>query len=81
MAIAYGYGETELLSIAESLRIAVQSMDIDGRHISVSIGVACCGDQQVRNYENVIDRADKAAYSAKHAGRNIVRAEPKEMET
>ncbi len=81
VAIAYGYGETELLSNAESQRIAVQSMDIDGRHISVSIGVACCGDQQVRNYENVIDRADKAAYSAKHAGRNIVRAEPKEMET
>lgn len=80
IVIAYGYGEKELLSIAESLRIAVQSSDINGSHITISIGVAYCGDKQVRNYENIIDRADKAAYSAKHAGRNKVCFEPDETQ-
>lgn len=72
VAMAFGYGEKELLSIAESLRIAVQSTDMDGHRTTVSIGVAFCGEEQVRNLEHVIDRADKAVYAAKHAGRNKV---------
>jgi diguanylate cyclase (GGDEF)-like protein len=70
VGMAYGYDEEELLTIAESLRIAVQDTGIDGHHTTVSIGVAYCGDEHVRNYEKIIDRADKAAYAAKHAGRN-----------
>ncbi len=72
VAMAYGYSERELYSIAESLRIAVQSTDMDGSQITVSIGVAYCGNEQVLNYEKVIDRADQATYAAKHAGRNRV---------
>jgi len=72
LAMAYGYDEKELLSIAESLRIAVESTDIDGHRITISIGVAYCGEEQVNNYENIIDRADKASYAAKRAGRNKV---------
>lgn len=78
VAMAYGYDKKELLSIAESLRIAVQSVDMEGHRVTVSIGVAYCGEEQVRNYENVIDRADKAVYAAKHAGRNIVCMEQNE---
>ena len=70
--MAYGYDDKELLSIAEGLRISVQSTAIDGNLTTVSIGVAYCGDEQVRNYENIIDRADKAAYAAKRAGRNKI---------
>ncbi len=77
VAIAYGYSEKELLSIAESLRIAVQNLDMDGYSTTVSIGVAYCGGEQVLNYENVIERADKAVYAAKHAGRNKVCMEQK----
>jgi diguanylate cyclase (GGDEF)-like protein len=58
----------------------VQNKDIDGHRITVSIGVAYCGDEQVRNYENIIDRADKAVYAAKRAGRNKVCAEQKEIQ-
>jgi diguanylate cyclase (GGDEF)-like protein len=72
VAMAYGYNEKELLSIAESIRIAVQSIDRNLYSTTASIGVAYCGEEQVRNYENVIDRADKAAYAAKRAGRNTV---------
>ena len=72
VAMAYGYGEEDLFVIAESLRLAVQSTDFDGRQITVSIGVAYCGDEHVLNYEKVIDRADNAVYTAKRIGRNSV---------
>ncbi len=75
VALAYGYDEKELLSIADSLRIAVQSDEVDGRRVTVSIGVAYCGDRVYKNYESVIARADEAAYAAKHAGRNAVHLE------
>lgn len=72
VAIAYGYSKKDLLSIAESIRIGIHDMEFDGHHTSVSIGVAYCGDEQIRNYENVIDRADKAVYIAKNEGKNKV---------
>jgi diguanylate cyclase (GGDEF)-like protein len=72
VAMAYGYSEEELLSIAESLRGVVKNINIEGCCTTISIGVAYCGDKQVRNYENVIAQADKAAYDAKRAGRNKV---------
>jgi diguanylate cyclase (GGDEF)-like protein len=79
VAMAYGYTGKELFSIAESLRIAVQSADMGGHQITVSIGAAYCGDEQVLNYEKVIDRADQAAYAAKHAGKNRVCMEQNEV--
>ena len=72
VALAYGYGDKELFSIAESLRISVQSTEMDGHRTTVSIGVAYCGEEQVRNYEKVIVRADEAVYAAKRSGRNRV---------
>ena len=72
VAMAYGYGETELLSVAERLQIAVQNTDMNGHNVTVSIGVAYCGVKQVPNYEKIIDRADKAVYAAKRMGRNQV---------
>lgn len=72
LAMAYGYSEKELFSIAESLRIAVQNTDMDGHRATVSIGVTYCGGEQIRNYDNVIVRADEAAYAAKRIGRNKV---------
>jgi diguanylate cyclase (GGDEF)-like protein len=80
VAMAYGYSKKDLLSIAESLRIAMQSIDMNGNPTTVSIGAAYCGEEQVRNYENIIDRADKAVYAAKRAGRNKVCMEQNEMQ-
>lgn len=81
VAMAYGYDEKELFAIAENLRIAVQSTAMDGYPITISIGAAYCGDEHVRNYEKAIDRADKAAYAAKRAGRNSVRMEQDEVQS
>ncbi|MDD4000260.1 MAG: GGDEF domain-containing protein [Bacilli bacterium] len=78
VALFYGYKKKEIFSVAESLRIAVQSADIDGRRITVSIGVAYCGEEQIRKYEKVIVRADEAAYEAKRLGRNRVYMEQNE---
>ena len=72
VALAYGYDEKEMSVVAESLRIAVQNIDVDGHRITVSIGAAYCDNEQIRNYEKVIVRADEAAYAAKHEGRNRV---------
>lgn len=75
VALAYGYGEKELLSIADSLRIAAEGTLVAGHRVTVSIGVAYCGETRFKNYERVIGRADEAAYAAKRAGRNCVRME------
>lgn len=72
VAFAYGYDENQLCSVAENLRIAVQETDIDGHSMTVCIGAAYTGEEQVRNFENIIDQADKAAYEAKRLGRNRV---------
>ncbi|NLT40888.1 MAG: GGDEF domain-containing protein [Clostridiales bacterium] len=72
VAMAYDYDREELYSIAESLKIAVMSTVMDSHIITVSIGIAYCGNETVRNYENVIDRADQAVYCAKRLGRNVV---------
>ncbi len=80
VALAYGYSEEELFPVAESLRIAVQSTDMDGRRITVSIGVAYCGKEQIPNYEKVITRADEAAYTAKRSGRNRVCMDQNEVQ-
>ncbi|MGE4525459.1 MAG: GGDEF domain-containing protein [Sphaerochaeta sp.] len=58
VAMAYGHDEEKLFSIAENLRIAVKDSEMDGNYITVSIGVAYCGNAQVLNDEKVIDREE-----------------------
>lgn len=72
VALAYGYNGQEILSVAESLRLAIQNADMGGRRITVSVGAVYCGDGSVQNYEKAIARADEAAYAAKRLGRNRV---------
>jgi len=78
VAMLYEYTQEELMEIAEDLRSTVENTDMEGKHITVSIGVAYCGDEEVRNYEHIIERADRAVYQAKRSGRNKVFFEPKE---
>lgn len=74
VGIAYGYDVRELISIAESLRIAAQNLEVEGRSttISIGVGVVYCDGKEVDNFESVIDRADQANYKAKRSGRNKV---------
>ena len=40
---------------------------------------AYCGENQVKNYESIVTRADQAVYVAKRAGRNKVYLEQSEI--
>jgi diguanylate cyclase (GGDEF)-like protein len=72
VALIYGYSKDEILSIAETLRSTIEDIKVEGWSTTVSIGVAYCGDIDVKNYEEVLIRADKASYNAKNTGRNKV---------
>lgn len=72
LALAYGYKKEELYSVAESLRIVVQNANLNGRNITVSIGVSFCNEEEPIRYDKIIDNADMAVYEAKKTGRNKV---------
>jgi diguanylate cyclase (GGDEF)-like protein len=68
------------LQVAERLRAAIEASGLayaDGKPVTVSVGVAYArvGD----NSADVVERADRALYRAKNAGRNrVVEATPRE---
>jgi diguanylate cyclase (GGDEF)-like protein len=69
-------GADAALEVAERVRLLVQTPrygEAAGQLISVtaSIGVACCRDEDT-GPDDILARADRALYDAKHAGRNNV---------
>ncbi len=64
------------VQVAERLRLAIASASFEYRgqsiHITVSQGVAALAHDQ-EEFETVLERADRALYAAKNAGRNCVR--------
>jgi diguanylate cyclase (GGDEF)-like protein len=74
---------SEAASIGEQLRNAVSAEPFDTpagpTRITVSIGVAEAG-QEEHGLSNLIERADRAMYAAKQAGRDRVVTEPEVIE-
>lgn len=69
-------GISEALEVAERLRGRVAGVDLrlsgdTPLYMTVSIGVAACLDSDM-SVDRVLDRADRALYEAKEAGRNRV---------
>jgi len=69
--------KTEALKTAEQLRVLISQKTLRSNqakeslgNITVSIGVATISDKDDMN--SLLDRADKAMYKAKEAGRNQV---------
>lgn len=63
----------DALDLAEKLRASIESanlVEIDGRQITASFGVARLRQHQSR--QDLIDAADAALYQAKKAGRNTI---------
>ena len=79
-------GETDLyhaLDTAEGIRLAIQNMDIrydDARRVTVSLGVATMVPIRGQSEMRLLERADRALYVAKQAGRNGVATLPDEVD-
>ncbi|MES0882176.1 GGDEF domain-containing protein [Roseibium sp. SCP14] len=70
----------EAKKIGESIRTAVMSKELVKRstgenlgRVTISVGIACY--QNMDTPHSILSRADEALYSAKNAGRNLVRTE------
>lgn len=58
--------------VAERLRSIIEEMEVDGLHVTISIGVAALPEIAVDDANSFIEAADQALYAAKRAGRNQV---------
>lgn len=77
-AILPGSSRKEALIVAEAMRAAIEALDLaspapDGR-VTVSIGAARISDIETDTEHRLIERADRALYDSKRAGRNRVTA-------
>lgn len=64
-------------SVAERLRKDVETTEVDGLHVTISLGVATFPDIPVETAEKLIEYADEALYRSKEGGRNrTTRAAP-----
>lgn len=75
-----GYDDGQALAAAERVRAAVQALALPHHaaplgHVSVSLGCASWtpGLDEPLDFEQLLERADRALYQAKAAGRNRVR--------
>ena len=57
--------------LAERLRTKAERGEPDSRHVTVSIGVASCGED-TSTPEALVEKADAALYRAKRSGKNCV---------
>jgi PleD family two-component response regulator len=58
--------------LAERLRQSVQQCDVNGRRVTISIGLATLADLEHPLAAALFDAADLALYTAKAGGRNQV---------
>lgn len=70
MVIATETSQAGALILAERIRQAVETMTVDGLHVTTSIGVAGLTETGAQSPSELIDLADSALYRAKDAGRN-----------
>ncbi|MCA1714547.1 MAG: GGDEF domain-containing protein, partial [Gammaproteobacteria bacterium] len=79
IAVLPGRGGAEARAVAEQLRDAVERCEIDWQgqtlRLTVSLGMATRLAQE-QTPAATVERADKALYAAKRAGRNCVQVAP-----
>ena len=65
--------QAQAQDIAEKIRHCVESTEIpisNNRGIKVTLSIGLAGSDGHPDYQRILERADKALYAAKHAGRN-----------
>ena len=74
IAVCYDINASELMTIAEDLRIKISETKFDtAGNITCSIGVTEINKND--KFEEAFERVDKALYSAKSSGRNCTKAD------
>ena len=74
VAVCYDINATELMTIAENMRIKISEAKLDTvGNITCSIGITEINKND--KLEDAFERVDKAMYSAKSSGRNCVKLE------
>lgn len=76
VVIAANANQTDGCRLAETLRVEIGDLLIDGLRVTVSIGVASTPEQSPDSGEALLKLADQALYVAKAGGRNRVSAAP-----
>lgn len=65
-----GLSPEEALGVAETIRLKVQQWSGDTAITTVSIGIACVMPDAAKDWNLLVNAADKALYAAKASGRN-----------
>lgn len=71
--------ENDAHELAERIRLVIADSRIpfDGKELGVTVSIGCAAiTAQDRDVEELIERADRALYAAKAAGRNCIRLAP-----
>ena len=68
VVVTFDCNESQLMALAEAIRIDVAKVQGLCREITISAG--CCHAPLEQGIENIIEKADAALYQAKEAGRN-----------
>lgn len=71
--------ESDAHELAERIRLVIADSRIpfDGKELGVTVSIGCAAiTAQDRDVEELIERADRALYGAKAAGRNCIRLAP-----
>lgn len=71
--------EHEAHELAERIRVLIADsrIELDGRELAVTVSIGCAAiTDNDRDVEELIERADRALYAAKAAGRNCIRLAP-----
>lgn len=67
-----GSNAADAAATGERIRQAVEALDADSPPVTLSIGVATMQPTPLDADEEIMQRADRALYAAKHGGRNAV---------
>ena len=74
--VSYHTDGPAAVHVAERLRQMVEHCDVRDNdnvlHVTISLGVATFPHEEIRDYKQIVECADKALYKAKENGRNRV---------